>query len=101
MGQISREQYNEAPIMSDFVNNSNFPLGKQTHKGSSKVQKEGSDHKGKTILRFMHSSGTGFKMGAGDYRLACEKAGVSGIDAEGNILDVNSECVNGKYTIVA
>ena len=90
---------NEAPISSQFLSDVQFPMGNQTCTGSSQVKKEGAN-KGKTLLRFSHESGVNFSMGLGDFRVACEKAGVKGYDGKGNILDVNSEKVaGGNYNV--
>jgi hypothetical protein len=88
----------EQPLQTQFLSNVVFPIGKQTMIGKSEVKKEGI-HKGKTMLRFSHESGVSFSMGMGDFRIACEKAGVSGCDSEGNILDVVSEKTAQVYTI--
>jgi hypothetical protein len=101
--KISKEKWNsEQAIASQFLTSDlAFAIGKQTCVGSSEVKKEGVN-KGKTLLRFAHASGVTISMGLGDYRVACEKAGVSGIDEEGNIIDQNSEKqAGGQYTIVS
>jgi hypothetical protein len=101
MAKVEKTKFDsEAPISSQFLSDVQFPLGKQTFKGSSTVKKDGAN-KGKTLLRFEHESGVNFSMGMGDFRIACTKAGVNGCDQEGNILDVNSEKVSGSgYTVV-
>jgi hypothetical protein len=97
--KIEKSVYNEQPIQTQFLSNVTFGIGKQTCVGSSLIKKADSIHKGKTMLRFQHESGVSFSMGAGDFRIACEKAGISGIDNKGNVLDVVSEKTAQVYTI--
>lgn len=91
----------EQPLQTQFLSAVNFGAGKQTLVGTSEVKKEGSIHKGKTMLRFQHETGISFSMGMGDYRIACEKAGISGCDAKGNIKDVtSSKEIGGNYVVI-
>jgi len=91
----------EQPIGSQFLSDVTFSIGKQTCVGSSKVRKEGAN-KGKTLLRFSHEQGVNFSVGLGDYRLTCERAGISGCDSNGNILDVVSEKpIGGQYVVAS
>lgn len=103
MQKVEKNKFdNEAPIASQFLTSDlAFAIGKQTCVGMSTVKKDGVN-KGKTLLRFAHSSGVTISMGMGDYRECCKLAGVNAIDEAGNILDVNSEKqAGGKYTVVA
>jgi hypothetical protein len=98
--QIEKQVWeNEQPIGSQFLSDVNFSIGKQTCVGASKVRKKGANQ-GKTLLRFNHEQGVLFSIGLGDYRIVCERAGVSGCDSNGNILDVVSEKpIDGQYVI--
>lgn len=100
--KVSVEEYkNEASMRSAFLSDIEFEAGTQTPIRSSKITSDVNGNKGKTLLTFKHSkSKRSFTMSLGEYRDACEEAGIVGIDGEGNVLEMNSVNLNKKYQIL-
>ena len=91
----------EDSMKSAFLSDISFEAGVQTPIRASKITSDANGNKGKTLLTFKHSKAKRtFTMSLGEYRDACEDAGISGIDGAGNVLELNSSNLNKKYEII-